>query len=137
MSANTPIFFDSDALNPRYEEYLRSKDWDRQKREAYARWGHFCNACGTEDYVTCHHLFYRNLYDCTPNDLMPLCRRCHTAVHQHPVYSTKEEGDHFEKRRQTIVRARRAIHTRARAEKKSRPPKMDWETANSRLRIPL
>lgn len=29
-----------------------------------------------------HHLFYRNLYDCTKQDLRRICRTCHYTAHE-------------------------------------------------------
>lgn len=92
----------------RYETYLASSHWFEQRRAAFAKWGKFCNACGATKNLHVHHLFYRDLYDCIPEDLMPLCEPCHDRFHavEPPPYSGSVGSNHLEKRRQTLVAVR-------------------------------
>jgi hypothetical protein len=88
----------------RYDEYLNSSTWRRQRGEAFVRWGRFCNCCGENDAIHVHHLNYRNLVDVTADDLMPLCERCHERVHVTPELDqmARVHGDPMEKRRHVI-----------------------------------
>lgn len=91
-------------MNDRYSSYITSEVWEIQRQAAFGRWGSFCNVCGSLHGIDVHHLFYRKLYNCIPEDLMPLCRDCHDKIHEktHLPYSLTEQGDHFEKRMLTI-----------------------------------
>ncbi len=92
----------------RYAAYIASDAWALQRESAFLRWGRHCNSCGRTGKLHVHHLFYRNLYNCVDNDLMPLCERCHTRVHERGLsYSVSEEGDHFDKRRLTLKKIAR------------------------------
>ena len=64
----------------RYRNYLESDHWARLKIEATNRWGGSCFICGKNP-VDIHHLSYRNLIDCSSDDVIPLCRRCHRGAH--------------------------------------------------------
>lgn len=88
----------------RYKAYLRSPTWEKQRESAFARWGRFCNYCGKQSaHPDVHHLFYRKLYDCIPQDLMPLCRSCHSHLHTgYLPYYVNIEADHTVKRQRTI-----------------------------------
>jgi len=66
-----------------YLEYLRSDHWKDLRKSAIGQWGDRCSNCRVPE-VDVHHLRYGMLYDVTVNDLMPLCRRCHDAVHESP-----------------------------------------------------
>jgi 5-methylcytosine-specific restriction endonuclease McrA len=66
----------------RYETYVRTDCW-QLRREAYiAVHGSVCEVCGTAiDGVDVHHLTYEHLGRELDDDLMSLCRGCHSAVH--------------------------------------------------------
>jgi hypothetical protein len=63
-----------------YRKYLLSDHWRQLRCEAVERWGDRCNNCDVPR-VEVHHLRYGNWLDVTTEDLIPLCDRCHEAVH--------------------------------------------------------
>lgn len=65
----------------RYINYLQTEHWRWLREDVFERWGRVCINCGSNDQVDAHHMVYRNLTDCTPDDLLPLCRRCHDRYH--------------------------------------------------------
>lgn len=65
----------------RYRAYLQTDHWQALRQDLFTLRGHHCAICSSDDLVDAHHLAYRNLIDCTPDDLMPLCRHCHDLVH--------------------------------------------------------
>jgi hypothetical protein len=67
-----------------YREYLKSDHWRKLRCEAVTRWGDRCNNCEVPN-VEVHHLAYGKWFDVTTEDLIPLCDRCHDAVHASPV----------------------------------------------------
>lgn len=67
----------------KYEEYLLSGPWKvlRLRRIAASLW--ICEGCGVKsNYLHVHHIHYRNLTDCTLNDLVTLCENCHDLLHR-------------------------------------------------------
>ncbi len=67
----------------RYREYLKSDHWARLKVESSERWGGSCYVCSKSP-VDFHHIAYRNLTDCSADDVIPLCRACHKGAHFSP-----------------------------------------------------
>src|SRR3990167_3838437 len=66
----------------KYEEYLKSPRWTKIK-ELYSRslMPQCCVSCGNVRYEL-HHRSYKRLWNERWGDLIPLCRKCHYAVHQ-------------------------------------------------------
>lgn len=63
--------------------YLESEHWRTTRRQARARVGGVCQACGgCPESVDVHHLRYRNIFDVTMDDLQVLCRACHDKEHE-------------------------------------------------------
>lgn len=66
----------------RYHQYLASDHWTNLKVEKFALNGHrLCECCSSPTQPSVHHINYRNLIDCTVNDLVVLCRQCHEVFH--------------------------------------------------------
>lgn len=65
----------------RYLCYLQTEHWGWLRQEVFDRFGRHCFCCGSQEEVEPHHLIYRSLYDCIPDDLMPLCRQCYKVCH--------------------------------------------------------
>lgn len=66
-----------------YAKYMRSAHWQELKQHVYERWGRFCLNCSSDTEIDAHHIRYRaHLEDCTTNDVVPLCRRCHEHYHE-------------------------------------------------------
>lgn len=65
-----------------YQRYLKSSHWQNLRKSAIAKWGNRCGGCETTGKIEVHHLRYGNLYDVTPDDLIPLCEDCHNRIHR-------------------------------------------------------
>lgn len=65
-----------------YDKYLKSDHW-ANKKEQYKRSSlpQYCIVCKEEKYQL-HHVTYRNLYKEKMTDFVPLCRKCHIALHE-------------------------------------------------------
>ena len=64
-----------------YINYIKSDAWKRKRLEYFARYGKFCQACGTRKNIVVHHLTYDRLGNELLTDLKSLCSVCHLAVH--------------------------------------------------------
>lgn len=66
-----------------YKEYLKSDHWKSLRSKAFGEWGNNCmfnpNHKGE---IEMHHIEYREWYNCTVDDLVPLCQSCHEKVHK-------------------------------------------------------
>ena len=65
-----------------YRRYLKSAGWRRRRSTAVARSDGFCEDCGSRSDLDVHHRTYARKGAELPNDLVALCRRCHTARHK-------------------------------------------------------
>ena len=66
----------------KYKNYIRSEHWKRRKRKYYKKNpGRRCWICGSTRDVELHHKTYKRLKKEQDSDLVPLCRKCHKAVH--------------------------------------------------------
>lgn len=64
-----------------YDEYMLSEEWARKRQHVFAAQGSDCIDCGNSA-TDIHHLHYETLGDeCPENDLVPLCRDCHSKRH--------------------------------------------------------
>lgn len=86
----------------RYQQYLASDHWKELRCEAINRWGDRCSNCSVPK-VEVHHLRYGTLYDVTTDDLMPLCRRCHEAVHSSKRLLDLLESNETSHNKRTLV----------------------------------
>lgn len=60
-----------------YQDYLKSKHWDRIRRAALKRAGYSCQLCGRQETLDVHHNNYRNLWHEKAKDVFAICRKCH------------------------------------------------------------
>lgn len=62
-----------------YEVYLKSDHWKELKN----LWlpGTDCYGCDFGEKLEIHHINYENLWGEQPDDIIILCRRCHTKLH--------------------------------------------------------
>ena len=65
-----------------YIAYLNSKAWKAKKKLMFGKFGKSCQACRNTKKIDVHHLHYRNFGDELLQDLMVLCRKCHSDVHK-------------------------------------------------------
>lgn len=69
-------------MNADYELYLTSEHWSQLREQALNRVNRRCEACRSVKCLQGHHLLYRRvLTDCTAEDIMALCDRCHKTWH--------------------------------------------------------
>ena len=64
-----------------YEEYLQSDQFDEIRQKVFERDGWECVICGSSEILQAHHLTYKNVYHEELQDLITLCRNCHTIYH--------------------------------------------------------
>lgn len=64
-----------------YDKYLKTLHWAQTRAKALARWGGWCENCGTRPATEVHHKTYARLGRERPDDLAPLCAECHRAEH--------------------------------------------------------
>lgn len=70
----------------KYERYLESDRWKQIAKEARARAKYKCQLCGEKDQpLHVHHNTYEHIYREAdyPEDLVVLCKDCHTFVHKY------------------------------------------------------
>lgn len=65
-----------------YDWYINSASWERRKVAYYAKHPKKCRACGSTEEIHLHHHTYTRLGKEHDNDLIPLCREHHDAVHE-------------------------------------------------------
>lgn len=67
-----------------YKDYLRSHEWAAKRRERFDMDNGICCECGAPaDHV--HHVTYERLGDERMQDLLSVCRPCHSKIHGRPV----------------------------------------------------
>jgi hypothetical protein len=64
-----------------YYNYLQSVKWKEFRELAFEHFGRKCGLCDSEFDVQLHHKHYRNVFNETFADVIPLCRRCHQKHH--------------------------------------------------------
>ena len=65
----------------RYEAYLETEQFDNIRQAVFNRDGRKCVVCGSTDILQAHHLTYRNVYNEPTQDLITLCKTCHSIFH--------------------------------------------------------
>lgn len=66
-----------------YANYINGEEWRKLRREKLIQRASTCELCWQPDVRNdVHHVWYRNLYDCSTGDLRVLCRQCHDLVHR-------------------------------------------------------
>ena len=64
----------------KYAEYINSPEW-RKKREERLKYDNYhCRACGSTEDLECHHVTYDHFGDEPIEDLITLCKECHSAI---------------------------------------------------------
>jgi hypothetical protein len=72
-----------------YSEYLKSPEWEAQRRKVLNRANHICEGCLVAPATEVHHLTYDNIYNELAFQLVAICRACHATVHHKEVKSNK------------------------------------------------
>lgn len=94
-----------------YREYLESDEWRRKRAEAIDRAGGRCVICAYSGRnLDVHHRSYENIGNEGPEDLVVLCRLCHTRHHKaiRPLPRPSDDSANMEALRRItrIMRAR-------------------------------
>ena len=75
-----------------YELYVKTDCWQIRRDTYISRYGPACEVCENAiDGLDVHHLTYERLGIELDDDLMALCRPCHSAVHGVVTFSEWEE----------------------------------------------
>ena len=65
-----------------YSDYLKTSHWEATRKDAIERAGHKCQLCGKDGgALNVHHNNYDHLWQETEQDLIVLCRSCHSKYH--------------------------------------------------------
>lgn len=64
-----------------YAEYLRTSEWQTTRRAKLEQVGHQCRRCGTDRPLHVHHLTYDHVGHEWLDELVVLCKRCHSDIH--------------------------------------------------------
>lgn len=65
----------------KYLAYLESDHWKELRRSKKVSAARRCECCGAGGTLHAHHINYKNLTDCTLEDLAALCVECHNDLH--------------------------------------------------------
>lgn len=65
----------------KYLDYLKSKEWREFRIKALDHFGNQCGLCTSTQNLQLHHRTYKNLFNETFDDVIPLCRKCHKRHH--------------------------------------------------------
>jgi hypothetical protein len=69
------------SVSQRYDQYLRSEEWQQKRSQRLKIDGYKCQRCGKPYDLQIHHLTYDRVYDeDVYNDLITLCDKCHGEV---------------------------------------------------------
>lgn len=63
------------------EEYLRSDEW-KKIRDSIMSSNPDCQCCKEKKASDLHHMVYRHIVDIKVTELLPVCRECHSYIHQ-------------------------------------------------------
>jgi len=64
-----------------YLLYLQSPEWVTKRDQCLDRYDRRCAFCYSDRDVQCHHRTYARLYQERENDLIALCKTCHSKFH--------------------------------------------------------
>jgi 5-methylcytosine-specific restriction endonuclease McrA len=64
-----------------YREYLQTDEWRWRREEKLEAAGYRCQLCSSEERLEVHHNTYERRGDEADEDLIVLCRACHSAHH--------------------------------------------------------
>lgn len=105
-----------------YAAYLRSPHWRRLRKRYQAERPWACDICEDDERLELHHKTYDRVGDGQLDDLIPLCQRCHSLLHQlvREGQASLEPTSAFDKSRAQPFVA--PPHTPLRSEPR-RPPK--------------
>ena len=71
----------ADAWWENYRTYLGTDEWQEKRRQVLTRDKSICQMCYASRAVQVHHLSYKHLGDEPLTDLVSVCIRCHSQIH--------------------------------------------------------
>ena len=83
-----------------YRDYIKSQAWQRKRREYYSsnlyktlkgegKWNCYCCGCNNRP-LDLHHRTYKRLGNENISvDLIPVCRKCHSEIHEREKSGTQ------------------------------------------------
>lgn len=78
-----------------YDAYLRTEHWFMLSDKVKQRDGNRCKLCNSTKQLTSHHRSYKNRGKFNEiEDLVTLCRNCHSIIHEHLQLNSKHEKAH-------------------------------------------
>lgn len=84
-------------MTQEYKEYLKSAEWKEKRDRRLEVDGCQCVICGSKNNLNVHHLTYKNIMqEDVENDLITLCKNCHTMLHrikEQSSYEYKRSGE--------------------------------------------
>lgn len=66
----------------KYVEYLSSIEWKSKREQILVRDNYTCQDCKIKPAEEVHHKTYDNLFNEPLEDLISLCKKCHTEIHK-------------------------------------------------------
>lgn len=66
-----------------YSDYLQTEEWARKRLAVWLRDSKRCRICNSNKGIQVHHRDYSNIGNEPLNDLVTLCRDCHSLFHKH------------------------------------------------------
>lgn len=82
----------------KYVEYMTSERWALRRKQYLKTHKRICVACMSPKDVTIHHKTYRNMGNEPDEDLVCLCKPCHTAYHRIHISASRRTTDEFIKK---------------------------------------
>ena len=67
--------------NRNYHEYLKTDEWGKKRQLVLNRCKNICEACGINQAEAVHHLTYEHIYDEFLFELIGICHKCHSKIH--------------------------------------------------------
>lgn len=68
-----------------YKKYIHSEEWIEKRNDRFFIDGYKCQFCGSATNLQVHHLTYENVPDEPMEDLLTLCKTCHTKLHSSDI----------------------------------------------------
>lgn len=65
-----------------YKSYLKTEHWQHFRKEVIDHYDGKCAVCNSEKELNVHHRSYKNRGRETFNDVVLLCRDCHSKIHE-------------------------------------------------------
>jgi hypothetical protein len=126
---------DRHGFRNRYNEYMKSKEWEELKGTALEKFNYTCEICGRTAQAAHHKIYPIDFKEDNLNNLQVLCNRCHFEIHKQQIATKKQEAlftdsvlsgrQHFRiEVREAINKAKYVVITELRADKSGKSDDM-------------